>query len=168
MSRIMNGLAFPFLEKQERKYSKCSRFNFLNSGKLWLPLVSIVDQLLLVVEEFLVEEGRILKIRSFHNCIDGAGFLTETTENALGHVNVVFGGPSRSVRPRFTLDGNRKGWTRRLAQFARNAAFFSGWISAQGVLSSEHRRQRSLLPRVMQNVLSNPNAQSKVSFYTNI
>ena len=156
MSRIMNEWfwVFPFLEQKKKNYSKRSRFDFLNSGELWLPLVSIVDQLLLVVEEFLVEERRILKVRSFHNCIDGAGLLAETAENALGHVNVIFGGPSRSVRPWFTFDGDRKGWTRRFTQFASNAAFFAGWVSAQSMLSSEHRRQRPLLPRVMQNVLS--------------
>ena len=155
----MNGFGlsiFAFLEKKEGKYSKRSRFDFLNSGKLWFPFVSIVDQLLLVVEKFLVEEGRILKVRPFHDCINWTGLLTETTENALGHVNVVFGGSSRSVRTRFTLNSDRKGRTGRLAQFTCNAAFFACWVSAQGVFSSEHRRQRSLFPRVMQNVLSYP------------
>ena len=39
--------------------------------------------------------------------IDGACFLAETTEDALGHVNVVARCPPRPVRPRLSFDRYR-------------------------------------------------------------
>ena len=38
--------------------------SFLDSCQLWFPLVSVLDELLLVVEQLLVIECRVLEVRS--------------------------------------------------------------------------------------------------------
>ena len=134
-------------------YSQSSSLDFQDSGKLRLPLVTILNELLLVVEKLLVEEGGVFKVGSLHDGINGARLLTEATKDALGHVNVVLGGTATAIWSGFRLDDDSEGGTGSLAQFASDATLLSCGVAAQGVLSSEHGGQRSLLPRVMQDVL---------------
>ena len=64
---------------------------------MWLPLVTIFDELLLVVEKLLVEECSIFKVGSLHDGINGACLLTEATEDALGHIDIVLGGTTTAI-----------------------------------------------------------------------
>lgn len=118
--------------------SASPRLDFHDSCKLGLPLVTVLDQLLLVVEKLLVKECRVFKVRAFDNSIDGASFLAESTEYALGHVDVVLGGAARAIRPRLRLNRDGESWARGLAQFASNASLFTCGVSAQSMLASEH------------------------------
>ena len=127
--------------------------DFHDSRKLRLPFVSVFDQLLLVVKELLVEEGRVFEVGAFDNGVDGASLCAEAAEDALGHVNVVLGGAAGAIGSGLGLNGDREGGAGRLAQFASDAAFLTSGVAAQGVLASEHRAQGSLLPWIMQDVL---------------
>ena len=127
--------------------------DFHDSCKLWLPFVTIFDQLLLVVKKLLVKECGVLVVGTLDNSIDGAGLLAETAENALGHVDVVLGRAARSVRSRLRLDRDCKGRAGRLAKLASDASLLTSWVSTQGVLATEHGTQRTLLPRVVDDVL---------------
>ena len=54
-----------------------------------LPLVPVLQQLLLVVQQLLVGLGGVLEVGPFHDGVHWASLLTETAVNALGHINVV-------------------------------------------------------------------------------
>ena len=111
-----------------------------------------------------MEEGRVLVVGALYNGVDWASFLAETAENALSHVNVVLGGAARAVGPRLRLNRDREGWASRLAELASDAALFSSGIATQGVLTTEHRAERTLLPRVVDHMLSNCISKSAQSF----
>ena len=98
-SRSIKHRSIESLEESLRKlsFSSCPGLCLHDSGELGLPLVAILDELLLVVEELLVEEGSVLKVWSLDDSIDWAGLLAESTENALGHIDVVLGGTARAV-----------------------------------------------------------------------
>ena len=55
-------------------------------------------------------------------------FLTESTIDTLGHVNVISGCPPRPVRSLLSLDGDGLGWTHGLAQLAGNTSFLTRGI----------------------------------------
>ena len=59
-----------------------------------LPLVSVAEQLLLVVVELFVCEGSILVVGTLDNGVNGAGLLAVPAIDALGHIDVVSSGPS--------------------------------------------------------------------------
>ena len=54
-----------------------------------LPLVPVLQQLLLVVQQLLVGLGGVLEVGPFHDGVHRASLLAEAAVNALGHVNVV-------------------------------------------------------------------------------
>ena len=56
---------------------------------LSLPLVTIIQQFLLVVQQLLVGLRGELEVGPLHDGIDRAGLLTEAAVDALGHVDVV-------------------------------------------------------------------------------
>jgi len=118
--------------------SASPRLDFHNSRELGLPLVTVLDQLLLVVKKLLVKECRVFKVRAFNNSIDWASLLAEPTKDALCHVDVVLGGAARAIRPRLRLNRDGERGAGSLAQLASDASLFSGWVAAQGVLTSEH------------------------------
>ena len=89
------------------------------------PFVSICNQLGLIVKKFLVEESRVFEVRALDNRVDWARLLTETTKNALGHVNVVLGGAARAIRSMLRLNLNCKSRTGSLAQFASDTALLT-------------------------------------------
>jgi len=118
--------------------SSCSGLDFHDSCKLGLPFVSILDQLLLIVEKLFVMEGRVLEVRSLNNGVNGASLLTETTENAFGHVNVVLCGSSAAIGARFGLNLDSKGGASSFAKFASNASFFTCGVPTESMFTTEH------------------------------
>ena len=71
---------------------------------LSLPLIAIVQQLLLVVEQLLVGLGGELKVGPLHDGVDGASLLAEAAVDALGHVNVVSRCSSSAITSLLGLD----------------------------------------------------------------
>src|SRR3546814_18778665 len=84
-------------------------------------------------------------MRALDDRIHRAGFLAETTIEALRHVDVVARCAAAAVCPRFSLDRNRLGRTNRLTQFARNATFFPIGIAAQHMFTPKTWADRVLL-----------------------
>ena len=130
-----------------------SSFDFHYSCKLGLPLISVFKQLGFIVEKFLVQKCRVFEVRSFNDSIDRAGLGAETAENALGHINIILSGSSRAVWSWLGLDDDGKGWAGGLAELAGDASLFTGWVSSEGMLASEHGGEDSLLPWVMNDVI---------------
>ena len=133
--------------------SSSTRLHFHDSRQLWFPLVSIVNELLLVVEQLLVPESGVLKVGSFDNGIDGAGFLAESAEDALSHVDIILGSPSRAIGARLTFNLDCKGRAGGLAQLASNASLFTSGVATERMLTTEHGGEWSLLPRVVDDVI---------------
>lgn len=61
------------------------------------PLITIVEKLLLVVEQLFVRLRGKLEIRSFNDSIDWTSLLTEPTIDAFGHVDIVTCRPPGSI-----------------------------------------------------------------------
>src|SRR3546814_4969319 len=99
----------------------------------------------LVVDQLLGRFSRKFEIRALDDRIHRAGFLAETTIDALRHVDVVARCSAAAVCPRFSLDRNRLGRTNRLTQFARNATFFPLGIAAQHMFTPKTWADRVLL-----------------------
>ena len=89
-ARVEGGAAF----------SARSGLDLHDSRELGLPLVSVLNQLFLVVQELFVQECRVLVVRSFDNGINRACLLTESAEDALSHIDIVLGGTTRAIRSR--------------------------------------------------------------------
>ena len=81
--------------------------------------------------------GSELVVRSLHNRIHRTGLLTETTVDALGHINIVPGGSSSPVLTGLGLDGNGLGRADGLAELAGDTTLVACWISPQGVFPAE-------------------------------
>jgi hypothetical protein len=113
-------------------------------GQLRLPLVTVVKQLLLVIEELLPRLHGVLGIWALDNGVHRARLLAEAAVNALGHVDVVAGRAAGAVGALFGLDGNGLRGANGLAQLAGNAALFASWVAAQGVLATEAGRDWAL------------------------
>src|SRR5689334_11500021 len=74
-------------------------------GDLGFPAVTVIQQLLLVVEELLPGLGRELEVRPLDDGIHRAGLLAQAAIDALRHVDVVARGPAAAVlAPRLGLD----------------------------------------------------------------
>jgi hypothetical protein len=97
--------------------------------QFYLPLVTVVQQLLLVVQQLLVGLGRVLVVWTLNDSIDWARLLAEPAVDALCHVNVVPRCPAGAVFPRFRLDRDGLRWADRFAELARNAALLSARVS---------------------------------------
>ena len=106
-------------------------------GNLLLPLVTVGQQLLLIVQELLVRFGGELKVGSLHDGIDGTGLLAVSAVDALGHVDVVSGGPTGPILSLLGIDGDGLGWAGGLAQLAGDAPLVSGGVPAKSVLTTE-------------------------------
>ena len=72
-----------------------------------LPLVSVGQQLLLVVEQLDARLGGVLKVRALDNGVDRTRLLAEAAVDALGHVDVVARCAARAVLARLGFDRNR-------------------------------------------------------------
>src|SRR5262249_46297055 len=120
-------------------------------GDRALPAVAVREQALLVVVELLPRLGRELEIRTLDDGVHRAGLLAHATVDALHHVDVVAGrAPGAVVSARAGLDGDRLRRADRLAQLAGDAALFAVGIAAQHVLTTEARRDRALLERIVE------------------
>merc|ERR1719210_489257 len=75
--------------------------------------------------------------------------LAEAAVDALGHVDVVSGGPPGAVRPLLGLDSDGLGGTDGLAQLAGDTSLLSRGVPPESVFSSEPGRQRPLLEGVV-------------------
>lgn len=115
---------------------------------LGLGTVTIGEQLLLVVQQLLARLGRVFCVLRLDNRVDRASLLAEAAVDALGHVNVVPCGPSCTILARLRLDRDGLSGADGLAELARDATFFAGGVSAEGVLATEARAKRTLLEGV--------------------
>lgn len=111
---------------------------------LRLPLVTVAEQLLLVVEQLLVRLCGKLKVRSLNDGVDWTCLLAKATVNTLRHVNVITSRSSASIGALFSLDGDRLSWTNCLAQLASDTTLLTAGITTQSVFATESRTQRSL------------------------
>src|SRR5690606_22202740 len=115
------------------------------------PAVAIGKELFLVVVKFFAGFGREFKIRTFHDGVHRACFLAETAIDALHHVDVVTHRTAGAVvAARTGLDGDGLRRADRFAKLAGDAAFLAVWITAQRVLATEARRDRTFFMRVVQ------------------
>jgi len=94
-------------------------------GYLGLPLVSVVEQLLLVVEQLFVRLCGKLKVGALYDSVHRTGLLTETTVDTFGHVDVIASCPPAAVRSRLRFNGDGLSWADSLTQLAGDAAFLS-------------------------------------------
>jgi len=94
-------------------------------GDLGFPLVSVVEQLLLVVEQLLVGLRGELKVGTLYDSVHRTGLLTETTVDTFGHVDVIASRPPAAVTSRLRFDGDGLGRADSLTQLAGDAALFS-------------------------------------------
>ena len=114
-------------------------------GQLRLPLVTVGEKLLLVVEQLLPGLHGVFGVGALDNGVHGARLLAEAAVDALGHVDVVAGRAAGAVGALLGL--NRDGLRRAdgLAQLAGDAALLAGRVAAQGVLAAEAWRDGALL-----------------------
>lgn len=71
-----------------------------------LPLVAVVQQLFLIIQQFFVSLRGKFEIGALHNSVNRTGLLTEPAINAFCHVNIVSGGSARTVSSFFRLNRN--------------------------------------------------------------
>lgn len=97
--------------------------------------------------------SRVLVVGTLNNGVNRTGFLAESTEDALGHVNVILSGSSSSVISRLSLDSDSVSGASGFTELTSDTSLLSGRVSSKSMLTSEVRRKRSLLPRVMDDVI---------------
>ncbi|EDK41018.2 conserved hypothetical protein [Meyerozyma guilliermondii ATCC 6260] len=119
-----------------------------------LPLITILQQLLLIIQQLLSGLGRILHIWRLHDGIHGTRFSTVATVDTLGHVNVVLVGSSQSIGTFFCLDGDGLCWANSFTQLTCNTSLFTAGVSPQSVFSSESGRDGSLFKWVIDGIWS--------------
>ena len=81
-----------------------------DSSQLRLPLVSVCQQLLLVVQQLLSGLGGVLGVWRLDDSVDWARLLAESAVDALGHVDVVACCAAGSVLALLGLDGDGLCW----------------------------------------------------------
>jgi hypothetical protein len=111
-----------------------------------------------------MEECRVLEVRTLDDGINWASLLAEATEDAFGHIDIIFSCPSRSIWSWLRLDNNSESRTSSFTKFASDASLLSSWVPSEGVLSSEHRGESSFFPRIVNNVIrfkASPSSQEK-------
>merc|ERR1712137_1421928 len=114
----------------------------------WLPLISVGQQLLLVVEQLLTCRGGVLSVGTLNNSIDGARLLAETAVDALGHIDIVASGPPAAVHTLLSLDSDSLRRADGFTELAGNAALLASRVPPQGVLTAEAGRNGTLLEGV--------------------
>jgi len=119
--------------------SSGSGLDLHDSRELGLPFVTVFDQLLFVVEKLFVQERCVLKVGPFDDCVNGASFLAEAAENALGHVDIVFCGAAGAIGSGLTFDFDCEGWARSFAKFTSDATLLTSWVPSESMLATEHR-----------------------------
>ena len=91
----------------------------------------------------------IFVVWTLNNSIYRASFLTEATVDTLGHVDIVTSGSTGSIFTFGNLDSNSLRWARRFAQLAGNATLFTRRIAPKSMLTTESRRNGTLLEWVV-------------------
>jgi len=81
---------------------------------------------------------------TFYDSVHRTALLAQTAVDALGHVNIISCRPPASIGTLFRFDCDCLGRADGLAQLAGDAALFSGGVSAEGVFSTETRRDGAL------------------------
>lgn len=147
-------------------------------GNLGLPLVTVGQELLLVVQQFLTGLSGVFSVGgcarqkkdrlalekffphiwsrkhngtgglTLDNGIDGAGFLAVAAVDTLGHVDIISGRPTATVLTLLGFDGDGLGRADGLAELASNAALLTGGITSQSVFATEPGRDGTLLEGV--------------------
>lgn len=82
----------------------------LTSSELRLPLITIRQQLLLVVQKLLPGLRSVFRIRRLNNSIDWTALLAETAVDALGHINIVSSRPPASISSLLGFDCDSLSW----------------------------------------------------------
>ena len=100
-----------------------------------------------------MKECRILEVWSLDNGVYWAGLLAIAAENAFGEVDVVLSSSSGAVRSWLGLDDDGESWAGGFAELASDASLLASWVSSEGVFASEHGREGSLLPWVVNNMV---------------
>lgn len=137
-------------------------------GDFGFPLITVVEELLLVVEELLVRFSGKFKIRTFHDGIDRTRLLTEPAIDALGHVYIIPGRPPRTIGTFLSFNRNSLlinlsenlivfsifydkylRWANCFAEFTSDAPLLARRIPPQCVLAPEPGAERSLLEGVI-------------------
>lgn len=89
-------------------------------GDFGFPLITVVEELLLVIKELLVRFSGKLEIRTFHDGIDRTRLLTEPAIDALGHVYIIPGRPPRTIGAFLSFNSNSL-----LIKLKKNLSMFS-------------------------------------------
>ena len=118
-------------------------------GDFLFPLVPVVEELLLIVQEFLVRVRGVLEVGALHDRVHRARLLAEAAVDALRHVDVVPRRAPRAVLAHLRLDRDRLRRADRLAELARDAALLARRVPPERVLAAEARAQEALLVRVV-------------------
>lgn len=119
-------------------------------GYLLLPLVSIIEQLLLIIEQLFMCLSGELKVWALYYGIYRAGLLAEPTVDTFGHVNIISCGSPASICPCLCLYRDSLSRTDGLTELAGNAPLLPIGVSPKGMLSPKARTKRTLLKRVHQ------------------
>ena len=90
-------------EMQMKRWLQLSvgKINSKVLGDGHFPLVSVGQQLLLVVQQLFVRLCGELEVRTFHDGVHGTGFLAEAAVDALRHVDVVAGCAAATISSGF-------------------------------------------------------------------
>jgi len=130
-----------------------------------LPLVSVCQQLLLVVQQLLSRLRRILCVGSWsslvtsssyawcvkltlYDGVDRAALLAQTAVDALCHVDVVSCCPPAAVHTLLSLDCDGLRRADGFTELAGDATLLSCWVPSQSVLASEAGRNGAFLEGV--------------------
>ena len=100
-----------------------------------------------------MQKCRIFEVWSLNDGINWASLLAEATENALGHIDVVLGSSSGAIGSWLRFDGDSESWASSFTELTGDASLLASWVSSEGVLTSEHGRESSLFPRVVDDVV---------------
>lgn len=128
------------------------RIRSCHSCQFRLPLVSVREELLLIIQKLLARLCRVLGVRALHDGIHGARLLTEAAVNALGHINVVARRSSAAIFSLFSFDCDGLCRADGLAQLAGDAALLARGVSSQSMFATEARGDGALLERVVYGV----------------
>lgn len=119
---------------------------------LLLPLVTVGQQLLLVIEELLSGLCGVFHVGSLDNGVNRAGLLAVAAENALGHVDIVLGGTTRAISTLLSINGNSHGGANSFTQLACDTSLLARGISAESVLTTETRGDWALFKRIVDGI----------------
>jgi hypothetical protein len=142
-----------------------------SSSNFRLPLVTVSEKLLLVVEQLFAGLGGVFSVggyrimlvttqddksdkHTFNNGINWATLLAVAAVDALGHINIISGRPATSVHSLLCFNGDSLGRADGLAEFAGDAALFAGWVASKSVFATETWGDWSFLEGVEDGVTS--------------